>query len=590
MVRSIKSKYTLRKAIMTMVIFALPIAAYAAWGDGEAGGMQDGYTPAVYGTAWSLVPPLVAIILALVTKEVYSSLFFGILLGGVFFAIGADQGVIDFIETTINHVMVTGVLGSLSDSYNMGIVLFTLMLGMCVVLMNISGGAAAFGRWSQTNIKSRVGAQIACFVLGILIFIDDYFNCLTVGSVMRPLTDSKNVSRAKLAWILDSTAAPVCIIAPISSWAAAVASMVGEGEGFITFIKAIPYNFYALLTLLFVVLVIVTKIDYGPMKRHELNAQVKGDLYTTPDRPYASDEEAPSENGRVFDLVFPIVMLIVGCVVGMIYTGGFFSGDNSFVDSFANCDASVSLMLGVFVALFLSIIYFLCRRTMSFTKLMTCIPEGAKIMVSALIILTFAWTIKAMTSALGSDEFVASIMEGAGALNYFVPAIAFVLGAFIAFSTGTSWGTFGILIPICIAVFESSDGHMLILCISACMAGAVMGDHCSPISDTTILSATGAQCNHVNHVTTQLPYALTVGAVSFVTYIVAGLTGNLSYTTGILISLPVGIILLVVTILVLKKVVKTPTDEELAELEAKEEKRGEKYEEKVDEFIDNNVR
>lgn len=496
--------------------------------------------PALYATAWSLVPPLVAIVLALITKEVYSSLFIGILVGGLFYSGFSFEG-------TVLHIYNEGLIGVLTDSYNMGILIFLVILGAMVCLMNRAGGSAAFGAWSSKHIKSRVGAQLATIALGVLIFIDDYFNCLTVGSVMRPVTDKHNVSRAKLSYLIDATAAPVCIIAPISSWAAAVASCVEGDNGFELFIKAIPYNFYALLTILMMIVLVVMKVDYGPMKKHEDNA-LNGDIYTTEDRPYAnasSDYENPK--GKVIDLVIPIVSLIVCCVIGMIYTGGFFSGTD-FITAFSNCDASVGLALGSFFALVITMVLYLVRRVMTFSDCMGCIPDGFKAMVPAILILIFAWTLKAMTDSLGAAPFVeGAVKQFAGDLMAFLPAIIFVIGCFLAFATGTSWGTFAILIPIVVAVFEESNPELMIIGISACMAGAVCGDHCSPISDTTIMASAGAQCNHVNHVSTQLPYAITVAVVSFVTYIVAGLTQSAW------ISLPVGAVLLVLVLVVLSK-------------------------------------
>lgn len=496
--------------------------------------------PALYATAWSLVPPLVAIVLALITKEVYSSLFIGILVGGLFYSGFSFEG-------TVLHIYNEGLIGVLTDSYNMGILVFLVILGAMVCLMNRAGGSAAFGAWSSKHIKSRVGAQLATIALGVLIFIDDYFNCLTVGSVMRPVTDKHNVSRAKLSYLIDATAAPVCIIAPISSWAAAVASCVEGDNGFELFIKAIPYNFYALLTILMMIVLVVMKVDYGPMKKHEANA-LNGDIYTTEDRPYENaSSEYTNAKGKVIDLVIPIVSLIVCCVIGMIYTGGFFSGTD-FITAFSNCDASVGLALGSFFALIITMALYLVRRVMTFSDCMGCIPDGFKAMVPAILILIFAWTLKAMTDSLGAAPFVeGAVKQFAGDLMAFLPAIIFVIGCFLAFATGTSWGTFAILIPIVVAVFEESNPELMIIGISACMAGAVCGDHCSPISDTTIMASAGAQCNHVNHVSTQLPYAITVAAVSFVTYIVAGLTQSAW------ISLPVGVALLIVVLMVLGK-------------------------------------
>ncbi|MCI5499172.1 MAG: Na+/H+ antiporter NhaC family protein, partial [Clostridiales bacterium] len=454
-----------------------------------------------YNSAWALLPPIIAIALALITKEVYSSLFIGILVGGLLYSNFGFEG-------TVRHVFLDGIVASLSDSYNMGILIFLVILGAMVCLMNRAGGSAAFGRWAQTHIKSRVGAQLATIILGCLIFIDDYFNCLTVGSVMRPITDKHNISRAKLAYIIDATAAPICIIAPISSWAAAVAGFAEDGQGFNLFLRAIPYNYYALLTIVMMVGLVVMKVDFGLMSTFERNAIETGDLFSGPN-PYASaDENVEEGKGRVLDLVLPVVMLIICCVIGMIYSGGFFEGEG-FITAFSNSDASVGLMLGSAFALVFSFIYFLIRRSMSFKDMMGCIPEGFKAMVPAIMILTFAWSLKAMTDSLGAKYFVRDFVRtSATGIQLLLPVIVFVIGCLLAFATGTSWGTFGILIPIVQNVF-SMDNPMAIICISACMAGAVCGDHCSPISDTTIMASAGAQCDHVNHVSTQLPYAIT---------------------------------------------------------------------------------
>ena len=494
------------------------------------------YVPQLYATIWSLVPPVVAIVLALITKEVYSSLFVGILIGGAFWS-GFKP------EATILHVFQDGVVGVLTDSYNMGILVFLVILGVMVCMMNKAGGSAAFGRWAKEHIKTRAGAQLATIALGVLIFIDDYFNCLTVGSVMRPVTDSHNVSRAKLAYLIDATAAPVCIIAPISSWAAAVTGFVKGEDGFSIFIRAIPYNYYAILTIIMMVTLVLAKEDYGPMKAHEKNA-IEGDLFTTGDRPFENaTENAIYNKGKVIDLVFPILSLIVCCVIGMIYSGGFFSG-TGFVEAFSGSDASVGLMLGSFFAMVITIVFYAVRKVLRFSDSMACIPEGFKAMVPAILILTFAWTLKAMTDSLGAAPFVASVMNSAaGGLMNLLPAIIFLVGCFLAFATGTSWGTFGILIPIVVAVFQGTNETMMIISISACMAGAVCGDHCSPISDTTIMASAGAQCNHVNHVSTQLPYAMTVAAVSCITYVIAGILQNAVICLVIGIALQIGVLL-----------------------------------------------
>lgn len=499
------------------------------------------YVPKMYASFWALVPPVVAIVLALITKEVYSSLFVGIVIGGLFWS-GFS------FENTVLHVFQDGIVGVLTDSYNMGILVFLVILGIMVCMMNKAGGSAAFGRWASVHIKTRIGAQLATIVLGVLIFIDDYFNCLTVGSVMRPITDKHQVSRAKLAYLIDATAAPVCIIAPISSWAAAVTGFVEGEDGFSIFLRAIPFNYYALLTILTMVLLVVLKVDYGSMRVHEDNA-LRGDIYTTPDRPYAdAQDDVVEEKGGVIDLVFPILVLIGCCIIGMLYSGGFFSGV-SFVEAFSASDASVGLMLGSFFAFVITVIFYALRRVLKFTDSMACIPDGFKAMVPAILILTFAWTLKAMTDSLGAAEYVAGVMETAatGLVN-FLPAIIFLVGCFLAFATGTSWGTFGILIPIVVAVFQGTNETMMIISISACMAGAVCGDHCSPISDTTIMASAGAQCNHVNHVSTQLPYAMTVAAVSFVTYVIAGFVQNAW------ICLPIGIVLMTGTLFVIRAI------------------------------------
>ncbi len=498
----------------------------------------------MYATFWALVPPIVAIVLALITKEVYSSLFVGIVVGGLFFSGFSFEG-------TLTHIFNDGFVAVLSDSYNVGIIIFLVILGSMVSLMNRAGGSAAFGRFAKKKIKTRAGAQLATIALGVLIFIDDYFNCLTVGSVMRPVTDQHRVSRAKLAFLIDSTAAPICIIAPISSWAAAVSGFVEGEDGFSIFISAIPYNFYALLTIVMMIGLVVLNVDFGSMKHYEKNA-LRGDLFSDPN--HEKEEEPPaSSKGRVIDLVIPILALIFCCVIGMIYTGGFFEGEN-FVTSFSNSDASVGLALGSVCAMLLTIIIYLLRRVLKFSECMECLPAGFKAMVPAILILTFAWTLKAMTDSLGAKEFVAAAMEqSAGAFMNLLPAIIFLVGCFLAFSTGTSWGTFGILIPIVVAVFAGTNQELMIISISACMAGAVCGDHCSPISDTTIMASAGAQCKHVNHVTTQLPYALLVSVISFITYIVAG------FSQSALISLPVGIVLLLAALFAIRGL--TPQNE-----------------------------
>lgn len=509
-------------SVLSLCFLLMPVIAFAA--------EEETASPSMYATFWALLPPIVAIVLALITKEVYSSLFIGILVGGLFYSNFSFEG-------TVMHIFNDGFVAVLSDSYNVGILIFLVILGAMVSLMNRAGGSAAFGHFAKQKIKTRAGAQLATVALGVLIFIDDYFNCLTVGSVMKPVTDEHKVSRAKLAYLIDATAAPVCIIAPISSWAAAVSGFVEGEDGFSIFIRAIPYNYYALLTIVMMIGLIVMNIDFGSMRTHEANA-LKGDLFTS-GQMSANKEEAPvNSKGRVIDLVIPIIALIICCVIGMIYTGGFFEGEN-FVTAFSNSDASVGLALGSIFAMIITIIIYLIRRVLTFTECMECLPAGFKAMVPAILILTFAWTLKAMTDSLGAASFVASAMEeSAKGLMGLLPAIIFLVGCFLAFSTGTSWGTFGILIPIVVAVFANSNPQLMIISISACMAGAVCGDHCSPISDTTIMASAGAQCNHVNHVTTQLPYALMAAAVSFITYIIAGFVQNPW------IPLPIGVILI----------------------------------------------
>ena len=499
------------------------------------------YVPAVYATFWALVPPVVAIGLALITKEVYSSLFIGVLMGGILYSGFSFEG-------TITHIFEDGMISVLSDSYNVGILIFLVILGAMVCLMNRAGGSAAFGQFAADHIKGRVGAELATILLGCLIFIDDYFNCLTVGSVMRPVTDKFKVSRAKLAYLIDATAAPICIIAPISSWAAAVTGFVEGEDGFSIFVRAIPYNFYAILTIVMMIGMVLLRTEFGSMKFHEKNA-LKGDLYTTPGRPYDTEKQPEvSVRGTVLDLLIPIISLIICCMVGMLYTGGFFSGED-FVTAFSQSDASLGLTMGSFFGLLITIGLYQVRRVLKFSECMACIPEGFKSMVPAIMILSFAWTLKAMTDSLGADVYVATVVaSSARSLLNFLPAIIFVVGCFLAFATGTSWGTFGILIPIVVAVFENSNPDLMIISISACMAGAVCGDHCSPISDTTIMASAGAQCEHVNHVTTQLPYAVTAAVVSFVSYIIAG------FVQSAWIALPIAIALMVATMFVIRAV------------------------------------
>lgn len=533
-------------AMVFMGALASPLTVLAA--DAE-----ETYQPALYATIWALLPPLVAIVLALITKEVYSSLFVGIVVGALIYSGFKFEG-------TVTQIFEGGIIKVLSDSYNVGILIFLVILGSVVCMMNKAGGSAAFGRWASKKIHTRVGAELAAIILGILIFIDDYFNCLTVGSVMRPVTDRHHVSRAKFAYLIDATAAPVCIIAPISSWAAAVSGFVKGQDGLAIFVRTIPYNFYAILTIVMMVGMVLMKTEFGAMRTHEINA-LNGDLYTTSARPYenATDDETLNPRGKVIDLVIPIVVLVICCVISMIYTGGFFSGTD-FVTSFSQSDASVGLTLGSSFALVLTVAFYMVRKVLSFKDCMDSIPEGFKAMVPAILILVFAWSLKSMTDSLGAAAFVENAMRSAaGGLMNILPAIIFLVGCGLAFATGTSWGTFGILIPIVVAVFEGSDPELMIISISACMAGAVCGDHCSPISDTTIMASAGAQCDHVNHVSTQLPYAMLAAAVSFVTYLVAG------FVKTAWIALPVGIVLMVATLMVIRHM--HPTLEEHLENE-----------------------
>ncbi len=524
-----------RTAVLSVVLVLM--SAITVFGAEQT----EEYVPAVYATFWALVPPVVAIGLALITKEVYSSLFIGVLMGGILYSGFSFEG-------TITHIFEDGMINVLSDSYNVGILIFLVILGTMVCLMNRAGGSAAFGQFAADHIKGRVGAELATILLGCLIFIDDYFNCLTVGSVMRPVTDKFKVSRAKLAYLIDATAAPICIIAPISSWAAAVTGFVEGEDGFSIFVRAIPYNFYAILTIVMMIGMVLLRTEFGSMKFHEKNA-LKGDLYTTPGRPYDTEKQPEvSVRGTVLDLLIPIISLIICCMIGMLYTGGFFSGED-FVTAFSQSDASLGLTMGSFFGLLITIGLYQVRRVLKFSECMACIPEGFKSMVPAIMILSFAWTLKAMTDSLGADVYVATVVaSSARSLLNFLPAIIFVVGCFLAFATGTSWGTFGILIPIVVAVFENSNPDLMIISISACMAGAVCGDHCSPISDTTIMASAGAQCEHVNHVTTQLPYAVTAAVVSFVSYIIAG------FVQSAWIALPIAIALMVATMFVIRAV------------------------------------
>ncbi len=516
-------------------------------------GALEGYEPEAYATGLGLLPPVIAIVLALITKEVYSSLFIGVISGALIYS--------EFnLELTLNTMFFNeegGMLSKISDSFNAGILVFLVLLGILVALMNKAGGSAAFGKWASKHIKTRIGAQVATVILGMLIFIDDYFNCLTVGSVMRPVTDTHKVSRAKLAYIIDATAAPVCIVAPISSWAAAVSSSVPADSGvngFQTFIQTIPYNFYAILTIVMMFFIIFRRLDFGPMKRHELNAY-KGDLFTSgEDTADRMIEERVSKKGKVIDLVIPVAFLIVICIFTMVYTGGFFSGVD-FVTAFGDADASSALVLGGIITIIFTFFFYLIRDIITFDEFMKCIPEGFKAMVAPILILTLAWTLSGMTNLLGAKYFVADIVSGSAAsLQSMLPAVIFLVALGLAFATGTSWGTFGILIPIVMGVFPS--GEMMVISIASCLAGAVCGDHCSPISDTTIMASAGAQSNHINHVSTQLPYALTCAAVSCITYIIAG------FTKSAPISLTAGIVLMLATLFCIEKITGREPDEE----------------------------
>ena len=509
----------------------------------------ENYQCGVYATVFALLPPVIAIGLALITKEVYTSLLAGIITGGLLYS--------NFnLELMINTIFFQedgGMVYKLADAWNVGILVFLVMLGILVSMLNKAGGSAAFGKWASKHIKTRIGAQISVMILGVLIFVDDYFNCLTVGSVMRPVTDRHKVSRAKLSYIIDATAAPVCIIAPISSWAAAVTSSVPEDSGingFAVFLQTIPYNLYAILTLVMVLLVTVLRVDFGPMKKHEMNA-IAGDLFTTPGRPYeGNEEEVINEKAHVLDLILPVAVLIASCIVAMVYTGGFFEGA-SFVDAFAASDASVGLVLGGAVTLVFTFIYYMMRDVLSFEEFAKCIPEGFQSMIAPILILTMAWTLSGMTNLLGAKYFVADLVaNSASAMQGFLPMIIFLVAAFLAFATGTSWGTFSILIPIVIGVFP--EGQMMVISIASCLAGAVCGDHCSPISDTTIMASAGGHCEHVNHVVTQLPYVLVVGSGCMVGYLLIGIFKVVGLDAIVWLTLPICIVLLCVVLFVIR--------------------------------------
>ena len=539
------ARISIALGLCVVLMLALSLTVFAE--DGEDAG------PALYGTFWALVPPIVAIVLALITKEAYSSLFIGVVIGALLAAGGSPVQALNFAVSDSD-----GMIAGIAD--NAGIFLFLVLLGIIVGLVNLSGGSAAFGRWAEKNIKTRVGAQLATFVLGVLIFIDDYFNCLTVGSVMRPVTDSHRISRAKLSYLIDATAAPICMIAPVSSWAAAVSGVADDLDtgisGIQLFIRAIPYNFYSLLTFVFIIGLVVMKFDYGPMQIHEMSAQLNGKLGGLE----GTDEEKAHNRGKVIDLIFPVAVLIICCTIGMLYVGGYFGVDwwgddgcaGDFIGAFGNTDAFVGLPWGSIIALIIIVIYMLCRRVLTFKQAMECVPKGFISMVPAMTILTLAVSLKSMTGLLGAADFVHNVMEGAaGSLYSLLPAVIFLVAVILAFASGTSWGTFGILIPIVMAVFPA-DSTLMIIGISACLAGAVCGDHCSPISDTTIMASAGAQIEHINHVSTQLPYALTVAGVSFVTYIFAGFIQNA------IVSLIIGAALTVGTLFVIKKFFSKP--------------------------------
>ena len=547
-------KKALGKSGIAKIVFAACVVILLIIG--AATGAEFSYS------AWALLPPVIAIGLALVTKEVYSSLFIGILIGGLLYSGFSFEG-------TLMHVFQDGFIASVADSYNVGILIFLVLLGAIVALMNKAGGSEAFGRWASEHIKTKTGAQLATIALGVLIFIDDYFNCLTVGSVMRPVADKHGISKEKLSYLIDATAAPVCIIAPVSSWAAAVSGFVKDSgvSGFSLFVKAIPYNFYAILTIVMMICLALMKFDYGPMRRFEpstaesakqkLDSMVRRQGAFTEQIEVMEEETVKDKSrntGKVIDLVFPIVILIIACVIGMLYSGGFFEGAGV-IQAFSDSDASVGLVLGSACTFIIVVIYYLIRRVLKFADIMSCLPEGFKAMVPAILILVFAWTLKAMTFSLGAQEYVEAVIYGsADALKVMLPAIIFLIACLLAFSTGTSWGTFGILIPITISVFPITTS-IGVVCVSACMAGAVCGDHCSPISDTTIMASAGADCDHINHVNTQLPYAITVAAVSFFCYILAGLVPNW------LIVLPISIALMVGTMFVARNIASKKASE-----------------------------
>ena len=528
--------------IVVIILIALIIMAFRGRGTDTTD-----YTPALYGTFLSLLPPIVAIVLALITKEVYSSLFAGIIVGGLLYAGGNAEHAFN----TILYHEEAGLVPNLTDLSHVSVLVFVVLLGSLVVLMNRSGSAQAFGRWAEKHIKTRVGAQLATILMGILIFVDDGFNCMTVGSVMRPMTDSHKISRAKLAYLLDSTAAPVCIIAPISCWAAAVSYAVPEQyniNGFRMFLETIPYNLYALTTLFMLFLLVLRKTDYGPMRLHERNA-IKGDLFTTGENSYAEEETVTQvPNAKLSNLIIPVVVLIVCCIAGMAYTGGLFDGE-SLIDSFANADSARGLVMGSLLGVLITFWLYMNRGVMKFKEFMNAFPAGFRSMCAPMIILILSWNLSGVTRLLGAADFVHTVVESSAAsLQMFVPAAIFVISVFLAFSTGTSWGTFTILIPIVCAVFPATS-EMLVISISACLAGAVCGDHCSPISDTTIMSSAGAHCNHINHVTTQIPYAMTAAAVSAVGYLAAGIIGFYTNSKLALLGTPFALLVLFIVVM-----------------------------------------
>ena len=537
-----------RALILALIFVVIVVAVLSIQGHVEP---DESYSPGAYATIWALAPPVVAIVLSLITKEVYSSLFIGIAVGALLYS----GGNLELAFTSMLYHEAGGLVVNLTDLSHAGILVFVIILGTLVALMNKSGAAEAFGRWAQKRIKTRVGAQLATVLMGVLIFVDDGFNCMTVGSVMRPITDSHKVSRAKLAYILDATAAPICIIAPISSWAAAVSYAVPESyniNGFAMFINTIPYNMYAIMTLVMMIGLVLMKADYGPMKLHEANA-LKGDLFTTGERPYDEDDTQNAREGsRVSDLVIPVVVLIISCIIGMLYTGGFFSGE-TLINSFANADSARGLVMGSMFTLILTFILYVSGGVMSFKDFMAGLPQGFRSMCAPMIILILSWNLSGMTGLLGAADFIHGLMESsAGGLAMFLPFIIFVVSVFLAFSTGTSWGTFTILIPIVCSVFADSH-EMLVISISACLAGAVCGDHCSPISDTTIMSSAGAHSDHINHVTTQLPYALTAAGVSAVGFLIAGIIGYKAGNALAMTATPITMALMLLVLFIIKK-------------------------------------